>query len=291
MKNIIKYIGYLIFGLIIFIFFSYLNFPYHKIKDKLFAQVEKQSNFKIDVEEFKTTMLLGLRFGGVTIKDKRDGFPPIAISTLNIDPSLISLVTMKPKIAFNAELPQGSLNGFFVQKGATSHELNLEFDNLDLKKQFQEVLPADLNGTAEGQVSFDGNLQRFQGINGKTQIQIKKFILGKTSVMGMELPQLSLSQITLKGNMKKDQFIIEKFEAGNDKDDLKANISGDISINSLNIKNSRLNLKLKFKMSDTLKEEFKLFLPLLQGALDSSGNYSFSITGTFAAPSALPAKS
>lgn len=271
----------MLFGIFTFFFFSYLNFPYHKIKDKLFSQLEKQTDIKIDVDEFKTTLLLGLEFSGVNIQSAHDFFE-INIPSLSIHPSLLSLITFKPKIQFTAEFPKGSITGFFHHKGATYQKIDLEFGQVDIKEPFQGVI--------DGKLWFDGNLNTFKGIEGETHLQIKNFTLDKTSIMGFVLPQISLSQMTLKGGMKKDLFVIQTFEAGNDKDPLKASLSGDIALNPQNINMSRLNLKLKFKMSDALKEEFKLFLPLLQGALDPSGYYSLNITGTLTAPMALPIK-
>jgi len=91
--------------------------------------------------------------------------------------------------------------------------------------------------------------------------------------------------------MKKDRFVVEKFDLGGEKEDLYANVTGDIQLNSRSLNQSRLNLVLKFKLSEKMKKEFGMFLPFIANALDSSGFYSLNITGTLAAPMALPKKS
>ena len=95
----------------------------------------------------------------------------------------------------------------------------------------------------------------------------------------------------LRGTLKNERLVIEKIDIGGDKEDLQANASGDIQLDTKNLNNSKLNLTLKFKLSEKMKKEFSLFLPFIANALDPQGFYSLAITGRLSAPLALPKKS
>ncbi|HBQ20938.1 MAG: type II secretion system protein GspN [Deltaproteobacteria bacterium GWA2_38_16] len=290
-QKIMRYSGYVAFGIFIFVFSTYLNFPYGKLKDKFFIQLEKATGIMIDATEFKTTLTLGVKLTGVELSHKSLNTPPLRIPEMTAGPSLLSLITFKPKVKFSVELPQGSLKGFMHYKGMQSQAFDLTLESVNLVRNFKDFLPADINGTIDAHVGLAGNLQTMNLTEGDANINIQQFKVDKLSVMNMAIPQISLSHITLKGNMKKDRFVVEKFDLGGEKEDLYANVTGDIQLNSRSLNQSRLNLVLKFKLSEKMKKEFGMFLPFIANALDSSGFYSLNITGTLAAPMALPKKS
>ena len=290
MQKIARIAGYILFGLFVFLFFTYLNFPYDKLKDKAFAQLEQKTGLKLDASEVKTTWTLGFVLTGVELSHQALAIPQVRLAHLKVSPSLVSLLFFRPKLKFEVGFTEGALSGYLHQKGK-NQDIGLEFDSLNLTKDLKGILPIDLQGILQGGFSIAGNFAQMKELNGNMDLHIQKFGISEMNVLNMNLPQLSLSKIILRGTFKNDRFVFEKAEMGGDKEDLQANASGDIQLDARNFNNSKLNLTVKFKLSEKMKKEFSLFLPFIANALDPQGFYSLAITGRLSAPLALPKKS
>ena len=290
MQKIGRIIGYILFGLFVFMFFTYLNFPYDKLKDKIFAQVEQKTGLKLDAAEVKTTWTLGFVFNGVELSHRAMNIPQIHLAHLKVSPSLISLLFLRPKLKFEVGFTEGSLSGTLHQKGKTQ-DIGLKFSSLNFTKDLKGVFPIDLQGILQGEFNVAGDLAQMKEMNGNMDIRIQKFGLAQMNVLNMNIPQISLSKMLLRGTLKNERLVIEKIDIGGDKEDLQANASGDIQLDTKNLNNSKLNLTLKFKLSEKMKKEFSLFLPFIANALGPQGFYSLAITGRISAPMALPKKS
>lgn len=290
MQKIGRIAGYILFGIFVFIFFTYLNFPYDKLKDKIFSQVEQKTGFKCDAAEVKTTWTLGFVFKGVELSHRAFNIPQIRLSHLKVSPSLLSLLFFRPKMKFEVGFTEGALSGHLQQKGKTQ-DIELAFESLNLGKDFKGMLPVDLQGILQGEFQVAGDLAQMKELDGALDIRVQKFGLAQMSVLNMNLPQISLSKMLLRGTLKNEKLLIEKMDIGGEKEDLQANASGELQLDSQNFNNSKLNLNVKFKLSEKMKKEFQLFLPFIANALDSQGFYSLSITGRLSAPIALPKKS
>lgn len=288
-KKIAQILSYILFGFIIFIYFTYLNFPYHKMKDQLFAEIERNSGFQLEAESFDTTLGLGFVLDQVTIQNPNLGFPELQVERIKIFPSLLSLIRTRPKVTFHVTLKQGTLLGSFHQKSAVMQGIKLNLNEIKIGGESLKVSTnLEIDGLLEGQLLIEGNLKTLENLNGNTDIQLRKFKLGKLSVLNMNIPELNLSQITLTTKIVNEKLLIEKFNVGGNSEDLYAITSGDIALNPKDIRQSRLNLKLKFKMSKKLSDEFSLFLPFIASALGSDGFYTIKIDGRLDAPRALP---
>ena len=289
-QKIARITGYILFGLFVFLFFTYLNFPYDKLKDKFFAQVEQKTGLKLDAAEVKTTWTLGFVFTGVELSHRAMNIPQVRLNHLKVSPSLLSLLFLRPKFKFEVEFTEGILSGTLHQKGKIQ-DIGLEFDSLNLTKDLKGIFPLDLQGIVQGGLNVSGDFIQVKELNGNIDLHIQKFGLAQMNFLNMNIPQISLSKMILQGTLKNDRFVFEKVDLGGDKEDLQANASGDIQLDPRNFSNSKLNLTVKFKLSEKMKKEFSLFLPFVANALDSQGFYSLSITGRLSAPLALPKKS
>lgn len=291
-KKMVRILSYIFFGFLIFIYFTYLNFPYHKMKDQLFFEIERNSGFQLQAESFDTTLGFGFVLDEVSVENPNLNLPQIQIERIKLSPSLLSLIRFRPKVAFQVELEKGTLQGTFEQKGGATQGIKLNLNEIKIGgKSLEAATNLDIDGLLAGQVSIEGNLKTLENLNGATDIQLRKFKLGKLNVLNMNIPELNLSQISLTTKIANDKLVIEKFNVGGISEDLYAITSGDVVLNPRDIRQSRLNLKLKFKMSKKLSDEFSLFLPFIASALGSDGFYTIKIDGRLGAPRALPERS
>lgn len=291
-KKMVRILSYVLFGFLIFIYFTYLNFPYHKMKDQLFFEIERNSGFELQAESFDTTLGFGFVLDEVSVENPNLKLPQIQIERIKLSPSLLSLIRFRPKVAFQVELEKGTLQGTFERKGGATQGIKLNLNEIKIGgKSLEAATNLDIDGLLEGHVSLEGNLKTLENLNGGTDIQLRKFKLGKLNVLNMNIPELNLSQISLTGKMANNTLTIEKFNVGTSNEDLYALTSGNIVLNPRDIRQSRLNLKLKFKLSKKLSDEFSLFLPFIASALGSDGFYTIKIDGRLGAPRALPERS
>ena len=292
LKTIFKYSGYVAFGLFIFFFFTFLNFPYNKLKDRFFTQIEQQSGLAIDADELRTTMTLGIVLTGVTVTHRTLDIPTIHIDHLKVSPSLLSLMTLRPKIGFQMGLKQGELSGFFQAKGIQKQRFGLDMEEIQIKSDLiKQQTNLDISGLLNGDIEMEGNLQNIGSIEGTTQIRLNNFTIGKTAVMNMGIPEIKLSKVVLDGNLKQQKFTVQKLELGGPTEDLEASAKGDIAVNPRNLMGSNLNLTLQFKISKKLQDEFAMFLPFIANSLGPDGFYRIKITGSLSAPLANPQRS
>jgi type II secretion system protein N len=262
------------------------------MKDQLFFEIKRNSGFELQAESFDTTLGFGFVLDEVSIENPNLNLPQIQIERIKLSPSLLSLIRFRPKVGFQVELPQGTLQGTFEKQGGMTQGIKLNLNEIKIGgKSLEAATNLDLGGMLAGQVTISGNLKTFENLNGNADIELRKFKLGKLSVLNMNIPELNLSQISLVGKIANNKLVVEKFNVGGSNEDLYAMAGGDVVLNPRDIRQSRLNLKLKFKMSKKLSDEFSLFLPFIAAALGSDGFYMIKIDGRLDAPRALPERS
>ena len=289
-KKILRTIGYAAFGIFVFIFLTYLHFPYNKLKDSLFSKIGRQSGVIIEAEDMKATLGLAVKLSDVSLSHQRMNFPTLELESITLSPSLFSLVTLSPKINFDVALKKGGLNGYFQTGGRQRVGLNLKKIQLQ-NEALKDKLNLDISGLLDGKISVSGNLHDTQTLSGDARLDIKQFVLAKTKIMNMGLPEITISEITLSSDLKQGTLLIKKFNAGGPAEDLEAQAGGDIRLDSRNVMNSLITINLKFKLSKKLQEEFSIFLPFIATALRPDGFYYLKLTGRLAAPLANPQRS
>ena len=288
LKKIIRYGAYLVFGIFIFTFFTYLNFPYNKLKDMIFGQIQTQSGIILDASNLKPTLTFGMTMEDLNIAHQTSQLAPLRIPEISVSPSLLSLAILKPKISFQAQLLSGDISGALRYGGQGQQSIHLNLNDVNLQRNFKEQLPINLMGTATGKIDFSGDFRQSNTLQGETQLKIEKFALGQMTVLNMTIPDIQMSNAVLQGKLKSGRFEISKCELGSPKDDIHMNVSGNILLNIRPWDQSRLSLDVKLKLSEKIKEEFKAFLPFIASALGKDGYYNLRVSGRLSAPVALP---
>src|SRR3989338_7506742 len=107
MNTVLKIILYPIFGLIAFVTFFLLFFPYGSLKDKITAEINKGlgGQYEIMIGDFYTTPLSKLHFKDVTIKSKGLGgaVELIGFDKIDAELALLPLVTGDFQVKFSAK--------------------------------------------------------------------------------------------------------------------------------------------------------------------------------------------
>jgi len=193
-KMTLKIIGWAFLWLIFVWTFVIIGFPAKTAKDWLTDQLEKGLDAKVSIEELRLRWNLGVRLKGISITSQESevgayGHTPlrepsafnVKLASLNIEPSLFTLIRLKPEIDFYGGTPSGGdFSGAY-----DTEELSLSFKEISFKDVSISTLPVPSAATVSG----SGRLKLIKG-KGLIEIEIDGMSGGKqrAKVTGGENP-------------------------------------------------------------------------------------------------------
>ena len=309
----------LTFFALIVVFFVLL-FPYKDLGDFVSAQVSEttQNQVFLQFDDMGFTVLPqpGLSFENVYLESVFT--PSLKIGSLVVAPSIRGLLTFKPGVSIfaenflNGDLSLSTRGGEKSKKDVTKQIIQLNIDHLDLKQITALIdLPVSLHGSvdAESEVTMDPTFD--EQPNGKVELKIKKFHLPPSSVptpIGpLNLPEIRISDLSLKGRLIGGELYIDNFRIGNSKDEINGSIKGKIQMRlskrgvQVTPRFARYNITINLKTLPSLEKKASLLLSLVDGFLGKfkapeigGSRYSFKLSGTnFYSPpriTAVPSK-
>lgn len=280
------------------LFFTIFKLPDTRIKGHLNAFISKtlmQAGYTFTANESSLSVGLGIHYTlkGVTISPRFQAQSIVKIDTIELSPSLLSLLTGKISASIIAETGKGVLTGNFGVRGsqgslsAELKQVNLAQSPLALLLQGLQV-SSHINGT----INVEGNLQDPRSLQGAVDLSLSKIDLDKQTVSGFPVPrtQISGAKINLVFNQGKVQ--IKNLTLGsmqNPGDDIAGKVEGDILIQQ-RLEASGLNLMSHFNVAPNYLQNSEIFLvqSFIAPGKGSDGSYRFKIYGPLSAPSADP---
>lgn len=298
--------GKFVLGIFLVVFFLYVLFPFSDLNDLVSAQVSKLTHNRVFLQ------FDDLHFNPLTASVSLDKVyvetPQISnltVAQLSATPSIASLIKGKPGGHLSA---QGFLKGDVKisispasggSKTEGSGEGKAEKYNIDLSAQnlsLKEIKDmAGLSLPIKGQLNLStqavADITFAEQPEGEISLTINKFELPPSSVsladMGrVNLPEIKLGQIELKGKLANGKFVIESGKVGTSKDDFYGDIKGDLNITIQNMGGQMVpligayNVSLDLKANAAFKERAKFFLSFLDGYkhdLPDGAQYKFRI--------------
>lgn len=305
-------IGKFFIALSFFICFLFLLFPFSDLNDLISAKVYELSHKSIYLQFDK------LNINPLTTS--------VSVNNLIVEaPNLPSLssseVTFSPLLNFSTlinQKPGGHIQAKGFLKGDVSltltpighsestpsgkndaktnpidkYKIEAQGQNLSLK-ELKDLLNLSLPFKGQLQFSIQANTDtNFQEQpDGEVSLTISKFELPPSSLslqdLGrVNLPEIKLGLVELKGKLSNGKFVIESGKLGTVKDEFFGDIKGDLGI-TLQMMNGQVvpllgayNISLDLKASHVFKEKAKFFLTFLDGYkqdLPDGSQYKFKI--------------
>ncbi len=266
------------------IWFLVLLFPFNDLNDTVTAQVSRLTNNRIFVQFDK----LSLNPLSTTITlDKVFVETPqlstLTAETVSVSPSLSALISQKPGGTLRAE---GFLKGDVEihlkplsgsDNGVEKSKIDMAGKNINLKDlrelaglslpikgklQFNSQAVADLTFTEQPEVDLSMTIQNFELPPSSVSLQE----MGR-----INLPEIKLGIVELKGKLAAGKFLIETGKIGNTKDEFHGDIKGDLGLTFQNLNGQIVpifgayNISLDLKANSAFKERAKFFLGFLDG--------------------------
>lgn len=278
----------------------FLAFPFNELNDFFSSQINKATDGKIFVQfnnfhfnPFKKEV------GVEQLEVEAGNLPKLSASSLLLRPAIMALFTQKPYGEVEAQQLWGgnflikSSHGKKSENGSDRESISFFADSISLShaKDFFR-LPFDIKGRMradiQSQVDLSFSEQPESEINAEIQnIDLSNLVFDMQG-MSLQLPDLKLKILDLKGRLTGGRLFIDSLKIGQEPNDIQGQIKGDIMMNiqshngtlipQLGAYNLQIELKVKslflknIEMVDLLIGNYKQTTP--QGA-----TYKFKVSG------------
>lgn len=267
------------------IWFLVFLFPFNDLNDLVSMQISKLTNNKVFVQFDRMSLnpfTTELALEKVFIETPQ--ISTLTTDELSFSPSVSALIAKKAGGTLSAH---GFLKGDLeihispapqsTESKVEKSKINVTASNLNLK-DLRELVGLSL--PIKGQLNLASqslvDLAFTEQPDGDLAITINKFELPPSALalqdMGrVNLPEIKLGLIELKGKLNTGKFLIESGKIGTSKDDLYGDVKGDIGITFQNYAGQIVpvvdsySLSLSLKANAAFKERAKFFLSFLDG--------------------------
>ncbi len=281
-KKVLHGICFILLGILLFLLFLYLGFPFETLKRRIIWELEAKTPFQYEIQDLHPHLLSGLAFKNVVISVAVDSkkLRVLTIERCRITLYPIPLVWGKVSLRLWGEVLGGILEGDFFRRGKQG-ELTLSAKDVNLQHVhiLREITDVEVGGVLEGKGRVavkEGNISEQSG---SVEFVVNEAIVSKLPLPG--IAPLRVGRIQGSVDLKLGRVIIKRltFSGG----DLDGQMVGNILLN-FPVSESRVNLRITIKPSAKFESRYRLFLSLLGQEGRTGDPYTFSLRGTVRDP-------
>lgn len=298
--------GKFVLGFFLVVVFLYVLFPFSDLNDLVSAQVSKATQNKVFLQFDDlhiNPLTASVSLDKVYVETPQ--ISNISVNELSATPSIAALIKRKPGGTLTAQgFMKGDVKISIAPSGAASktegpdggkgekYSIDITAQNLSLKEIREAAgLNLPLKGSLSVATQATADISFTEQPEGEVALTINKFELPPSSVslgeMGrVNLPEIKLGQIELKGKLSNGKFVIENGKIGNSKDEFYGDVKGDLNITIQNLGGQMIpmigayNISLDLKANNGFRERAKFFLSFLDGYkrdLPDGAQYKFKV--------------
>lgn len=276
--------------LALLVFFTLLKLPQDRVRNYVqgaIASALSQQDIGFTAGSSSFTLLFGpgpsytMRKITLTFPPPQD---PIKIDEVSVTPSLLGLLTGKAGGTFKVKNNGGTLKGSYFQPlSLKSSHLSADFtaDRMDLGALGLLPALANLKGSAvlSGSGTIDGDATVPSTLNGEVQVTLSRIVIDSQSVLGFNLPRLSVSEGTVDVTLGRGKATFRSLKLGRTPaDDIRATVTGDVTLGR-SWPTSSISARADFSLSPAVMKAFPLIDALLNQGKQADGSYAFRLTG------------
>ncbi len=272
----------ILLGILLFILFLYIGFPYDTLKRRIIEELEVKTPFLYEIEEVRPYLLSGLTFKNVLIYASvgSERVKVLGVERFRVTVSLLPLLWKKTSLRLSGKVLGGTVEGGISKRGGQG-ELTLLERDVKLQKIhiLRDVLGVEMAGILNGKTIFTlggGGISKQSGT--------AEFTIGEAMLSRLPLPgiaPLRVGRIQGSIELKQGTIIINDldFTGG----DLNGKVLGNILLNT-HFYQSRLDLRITIKPSAEFVTRYRAILSLLGRQGQTEELYAFSLRGTLLQP-------
>lgn len=289
------WIGVFFFSLLVFTVFK---LPDTRIKGHINSFISKslmQAGYTFSATESSLSIGFGIHYTlkGVSLAPRYQPQAVVKIDSIELSPSLTSLLTGKIGASLVAEAGKGVLTGEFGVRGSQG-SLSCEFKQVNLSQSPLALLlqGVQVSSTVNGKLDLEGNLQDPRSLIGSADLSLSKIDIDKQAISGFPVPRTQISGAKVNLAFTQGKIQLKNLTLGsmqNPGDDIAGKLEGDVQIQQ-RVDSSILNLTAHFNVAANYLQNSEIFLvqSFIAPGKGSDGSYRFKIAGPLSMPSADP---
>ena len=320
-KKVRFYVMYFVVGILSFLLFLYLSFPFNVVKEVLVGKVndsfvQSKVPVRMTVGNFRPKFPLGLYFEDVQLNNVNDPLASIKIGKASVSLSVLSLFLGNISSDLRIEQSGGSveietthsIRGLLASASSKvlklpPGDLVIDFNRFELKpliasalgyvrsgnnpalQTIQPFLRTEVSGLLSGKIKLQVPIaaDSFDKVNSDVDLTIlQAYFEMKDETLAIPIQDFSEARIKLKLNKKSIEIPNETRLIAND---IGINLSGRMSVSErMDITDVKLNLGLVLK--GKIEENFKTLIPVILGwdlGKMSGGKMDVELSGNFSA--------
>ncbi len=281
----LKWAAYPAFYFFCLVLFGYLTFPFDRLKDRILAEISKQSKGKdppqVTIEKLDSYWFSGVSLAGVKVKIPADDSPNkvsgfgsfggagfgssggkeepekdtvIEVPEAHARARLLPLLIGRVQLDFWASVFGGEVSGS-APAGSSKGDVDLEISDVKLLDiaPLQTLLDVPIDGKVNGELSLSPLDGKFSKASGKLALSIKNLAVGdgKAKLLGiLAIPTAKVDEIVITGEAEKGVLKISKLGAAGP--DIELEGDGKINVREPWAESS-LDIYVKFKFTDAYR--------------------------------------
>lgn len=284
-----KWLGYLLFALILTVALLYYRFPSDALRDYLQAMADRANPpLALSVDRVEPSFPIGLKLveTQVALKNIPDRVILRADSLL-LKPRLWSLLRGKPEYCFHCLAYKGDLIGcVYFKKDRTRAFIDTEIDLRNIRvgdyAYLSHLIGRHVEGTLDGTVSYRGQYNLLMDGSGEANLRLSH---GRVELLQpfLTFESIEFNEMEIEIVLKKQQINLARLELKGQQ--LHGTLSGTITLkqefakSSLDLKGTIEPFAEFFKSTEGIRDTVALFTKRLK-----KGTFSFVIHGTLGEP-------
>jgi type II secretion system protein N len=286
-RLIVQTLAYTLYGLVAFLVFLYITFPYDLLRQRIVEQFQRE-DLQLAIVRLRPDFPLGVEFQQIRLFSP----PPASaralahLDSLQAQPNFFAFVTKMLDIQLTARLYSGHLAGNVrteVANGVSPWELQAHFSDLQVEQHplVQKNNTAFLRGRLEGDIT--ATLDR-AGLLQQGLVNLRMQPLVFVGNEGLQLPlqrEITCDSLQSQLQLKAGQLQLLSFNCRGD--DLAIQARGTIQWQQ-SWRDSAVELHIQMRSEAAFKQEIDLISTLIRRRPDRRGVLSFSIRGTLEQP-------
>lgn len=301
MKRIWNILFYVFVGIVSFIFFLYLSFPYEVLKERLTIFVNDQSGLNIQIKELEPSLPLGLKLEGVKILNQ-DSYG-IEFKSVSLNLAVFPLLIGNAAVKFEATDNKGgtfesytSVGLFAILAGkypilpktlevdavdfnigplidfALNQSANAPGVDLMLKPWLESV---SLSGKLNANIELDLDSSDLNKSKGEAKISLKGAVL-KSLNKNLPIPDQVFSKALISGALSNGKLLVAG-GSGLESNDLQLTLSGNIKQKPV-LMQSVIEFFIGIKLGKPLQSQFGIIMDAM-AKKETKGELNLHIKG------------
>ena len=288
MKNrILKYAGYVVFGIVLFVLLVYIRFPYEKAKERIILSFENSSQYNLAIGDLNPLFPPGLNFKDIVVtqEENKQDTPVFQATNISVKVRIIPFFIGNLSFIYAIDAYEGRIKGKAkINDGKDSEETSITADihsvSLTQYPFLQERYGVSLSGKIQGKLDIKGNFS-IPRVKGNIILRIDNGKIQGMNIKGMAVKDVSFNGFDSSFRIQKDEVFLERLSLLGE--DIDSFITGKALLKK-DIGKSPLDLKVRLKPKRRFERRYRLIFRLLKNMKDKNGYISFPVQGTLDDP-------